>query len=79
VFKQGLANSAVLQVWNDLGPRWKGMLKATAPGTAPPNMPKDLHLVLELARELGVDLNLGTQASRIADAGIAAGHDNPKL
>lgn len=79
VFKQGLANSAVLQVWNDLGPRWKGMLKATAPGAAPPNMPKDLHLVLELARELGVDLHLGTQASRIADAGIAAGHDNPKL
>lgn len=76
VFKSGLANSTVLQVWDDLGPRWKGMLEATPPGSMPPNMRKDLHLVLEFARELGVNLYLGTQASLIADAGIATGHDS---
>lgn len=79
VFKNGLANSTVLQVWDDLGPRWKGMLKATPPDVTPPNMRKDLHLVLEYARELGVNLYLGTQGSMIADAGIASGHDNPLL
>ncbi len=79
VFKNGLANSTVLQVWDDLGPRWKGMLKATPPDVTPPNMRKDLHLVLEFARELGVNLYLGTQGSMIADAGIASGHDNPLL
>ena len=79
VFKSGLANSAVLQVWDDLGPRWKDMLKATPPGTMPPNMRKDLHLVIEFARELGVDLHIGTQASTIADAGIATGHDSDRF
>lgn len=76
VFKSGLANSTVLQVWDDLGPRWKGMLEATPPDAMPPNMRKDLHLVLEFARELGVNLYLGTQASLVADAGIATGHDS---
>lgn len=79
VFRNGLANSGVLQVWDDLGPRWKGMLNATPPGEMPPNMRKDLHLVLEFARELGVNLYLGTQASLIADAGIANGHNDPRL
>jgi 2-hydroxy-3-oxopropionate reductase len=79
VLRQGLANSTVLQVWQDLGPRWKGMLETTAPGAALPNMRKDLHLVLELARELGVNLYLGTQGSLIADAGVATGHDDPRL
>jgi 3-hydroxyisobutyrate dehydrogenase-like beta-hydroxyacid dehydrogenase len=55
------------------------MLNATAPGVAPPNMRKDLHLVLELAHELGVNLYVGTQASLIADGGIATGHDDPRL
>jgi 2-hydroxy-3-oxopropionate reductase len=40
VLGQGLANSAVLQAWKDLGPRWKGMLNATPPGATPPNMRK---------------------------------------
>jgi 2-hydroxy-3-oxopropionate reductase len=79
VFKNGLANSAVLQAWDDLGPRWKGMLKATAPGAMPPNMRKDLHLVLEFARELGVNLYIGGQASLIADAGAATGHDSEQF
>ncbi len=79
VLKQGLANSTVLQVWHDLGPRWKGMLEASPPGAVPPNLRKDLHLVLEFARELGVELHLGTEASRVADDGIALGHDNPQL
>ena len=78
VLKQGLANSTVLQVWHDLGPRWKGMLEASAPGATPPNMRKDLHLVLEFARELGVELHLGTHASQVADAGIATGRDDPR-
>ena len=79
VFKNGLANSAVLQAWDDLGPRWKGMLKATAPGAMPPNLRKDLHLVLEFARELGVTLYIGGQASLIADAGVATGHDSEQF
>jgi len=79
VFKHGLAGSKVLERWDDFGPRWKGMLKATAPGATPPNMRKDLHLALELARELGVSLHLGSQASLIADAGIANGHDDPRF
>jgi 2-hydroxy-3-oxopropionate reductase len=78
VLKQGLANSTVLEVWPDLGPRWKGMLEASAPGATPPNLRKDLHLVLEFARELGVDLHLGSEASRVADGGIATGHDDPR-
>lgn len=79
VLKQGLANSTVLQVWHDLGPRWKGMLEATPPGAALPNLRKDLHLVLEFARELGVELHLGTEASRVADDGIATGHNDPRF
>jgi 2-hydroxy-3-oxopropionate reductase len=78
VLKQGLANSTVLQVWHDLGPRWKGMLKPTASGVTPPNLRKDLHLVIEFARELGVELPLVTEASHTADAGNATGHDDPK-
>jgi 2-hydroxy-3-oxopropionate reductase len=79
ILREGIANSAVLGLWSDLGPRWKGMLKATMPGVTPPNMRKDLHLVLELAHELGVPLYLGTQASLIADSGVAAGREDPLL
>ncbi len=79
ILREGIANSGVLQLWDDLGPRWKGMLKPTAAGVTPPNLRKDLHLVLELAHELGVTLYVGTQASLIADAGIASGHDNPQI
>jgi len=77
VLREGLANSRVLEVWGDLGPRWKKMLEPTPPGTPLPNMRKDLHLVLELARELGLPLPVGTHASQVADAGIATGHANP--
>ena len=79
VLRKGLANSAVLQAWPDLAARWKGMLAASAPGTPPPNMRKDLHLVLQLAAELGVPLHIASQASRIADAGLATGHGDPRL
>jgi len=79
VLAKGLANSAVLQAWPDLGARWKGMLAPTPPGAPPPNMRKDLHLVLELAAELGVPLHLATQASRTADAGVATGHGDRRL
>ncbi len=79
IVRDGLANSGALQVWNDFGPRWKGMLKAAPPGTPPPNLRKDMHSALELARELGIELPIGTLASRVADAGTATGHDNPAL
>jgi 2-hydroxy-3-oxopropionate reductase len=76
VLKAGLANSTVLEVWHDLGPRWKRMLEPAAPGAPLPNMRKDLHLVLEVAESLGVALPVAGNASRVADAGIATGHDN---
>lgn len=79
VLRSGLANSGVLQVWDGLGPRYKNMLKPAPPGAALPNLRKDLHSALELAHELGVVSYLGTQASLIADAGVATGHDNPSL
>jgi 2-hydroxy-3-oxopropionate reductase len=79
ILKEGIANSGVLQLWAELGPRWKGMLEATAPGVTPPNLRKDLHLVLELAQELRVNLYIGSQASLIADAGIATGRDDARI
>ena len=79
VLRKGLANSAVLQAWPDLGSRWKGMLAPSVPGAPPPNMRKDLHLVLQLAEELGVPLHIASQASRIADAGKATGQGDPRL
>ncbi|MCW5603110.1 MAG: NAD(P)-dependent oxidoreductase [Burkholderiales bacterium] len=79
IIRDGIANSAVLELWDDMGPRWKGMLQGAEPGSPLPNLRKDLHTALELAHELGVDLFMGTQASLIADAGVATGHDNPLL
>ena len=79
IIKHGLANSTVLQVWDDLGPRWKGMMKPAAADSPLPNIRKDLHSALELARELGIDLPVGALASQIADAGTAIGHDDPKI
>lgn len=77
VLRKGLANSAVLQAWPDLGPRWKGMLAPSAPGAPLPNMRKDLHLVLQMAEALGVPLHVASQASRIADSGQATGLYSP--
>ena len=79
IIRDGIANSSVLALWNDMGPRWKKMLEASGPGSELPNMRKDLHTALELARELGVKLPVGTQVSQVADAGIATGRDNPLL
>ncbi len=79
VLGKGLANSAVLQAWPDLGPRWKGMLAPTPPGAPLPNMRKDLHLVLDLARELGVPLPVASQASQVGDGGHATGHADARL
>jgi 2-hydroxy-3-oxopropionate reductase len=79
IMRDGLANSTVLQVWEGLGPRWKQMLAPSAPGTELPNLRKDLHTALEFARERGVNLPIGAQASLIADAGTATGHDDPLL
>lgn len=79
VLKQGLANSTVLQVWHDLGPRWKGMLQPTAPDAPLPNMRKDLHLVLEMAESLGVPLQVAQHASQVADSGAATGHDDSTI
>lgn len=79
VLKQGLANSSVLQIWHELGPRWKGMLEAKEAGEPLPNMRKDLHLVLEMAQKLGVELPVGSNVSQVADSGKATGHKNPEL
>lgn len=79
VLKQGLANSTVLQVWHDLGPRWKGMLQPTAPDAPLPNLRKDLHLVLEMAESLGLPLQVAEHASQVADSGTATGHDDPLI
>ncbi len=79
VLKQGLANSSVLQIWHELGPRWKGMLEAKDADEPLPNMRKDLHLVLEMAQKLGVALPLGNNVSQVADSGKATGHKNPSL
>lgn len=79
IIKDGLANSTVLQVWGDMGPRWKGMMQPAAPDAPLPNIRKDLHSALELARELGLSLPVGTLASRIADGGTAIGHDDPRI
>jgi 3-hydroxyisobutyrate dehydrogenase-like beta-hydroxyacid dehydrogenase len=77
VLRKGLANSAVLQAWQDLGPRWKGMLAPSAPGAPLPNLRKDLHLVLQMAEALGVPLHVASQASRTADSGQATGLYSP--
>jgi 2-hydroxy-3-oxopropionate reductase len=77
VLRKGLANSAVLQAWQDLGPRWKGMLAPSAPGAPLPNLRKDLHLVLRMAEALGVPLPIASQASRVADSGQATGLYSP--
>jgi 2-hydroxy-3-oxopropionate reductase len=79
IIRDGIANSGVLALWNDMGPRWKTMLAASAPGNELPNMRKDLHTALALACELGVELPVGMQVSQVADAGVATGHDNPLL
>jgi 2-hydroxy-3-oxopropionate reductase len=79
IIRDGIANSNVLALWNDMGQRWKSMLEARTPGGELPNMRKDLHTALELARELGIRLPVGTQVSQVADAGVATGHDNPLL
>ena len=79
VLRKGLANRALLLAGPDLAARCNGMGAARAPGTPPPNMRKDLHLVLQLAAELGVPLHIASQASRIADAGLATGHGDPRL
>jgi 2-hydroxy-3-oxopropionate reductase len=78
IFKAGIADSAILRLWHDLGPRWKAMLEAT-PADAPlPNLRKDLHLALDLAHQLDVSLPIASEASMIADAGIATGHKDPR-
>ena len=79
IIKDGLANSTVLQVWDDLGPRWKSMLQSASPGTPLPNLRKDLHSALHLAEALGLSLPIGTLASQVADAGSAIGHDDPRI
>jgi 2-hydroxy-3-oxopropionate reductase len=79
ILKDGIANSAVLQLWEDLAPRWKGMLAPTPPGAPLPNLRKDLHLALDYARELDLHLFIGTQASLIADSGFAVGREDPRL
>src|SRR6185436_4616429 len=43
VLRKGVANSAVLQAWPDLGPRWKGMLAAQGKDAAPDAPPSNMR------------------------------------
>ncbi len=79
VMQAGVADSSILRLWDDLGPRWKSMLDTRAAGEPLSNLQKDLHLVLELAHDLDVKLNVCPAASRVADDGSATGHDDPRL
>jgi 2-hydroxy-3-oxopropionate reductase len=79
ILKDGLASSGALEVWHDLGPRWKAMFKPAQPGAPLPNLRKDLHSALDLAQALGLDLRVAAHAARIADSGCLTGHDNPAL
>jgi 2-hydroxy-3-oxopropionate reductase len=46
IFAQGTAGSAVLKLWDELGPRWKGMLKRTEPGCRRGNgAPRSAHVI----------------------------------
>ena len=79
ILRDGLASSRALEVWKDLGSRWKGMLAPADPSAPLPNLRKDLHTAIELAKALGIDVPVATEASRVADAGIATGHDDQRL
>jgi 2-hydroxy-3-oxopropionate reductase len=79
ILRNGLADSTVLKVWPDMGPRWKGMLKSADPAAPLPNMRKDLHSALALAGELDLPLPLGALVSSVADSGAAIGHDDPRF
>jgi 2-hydroxy-3-oxopropionate reductase len=79
ILRDGLASSRALEVWKELGPRWKGMLAPADPSAPPPNLRKDLHTAIELAKELGIEVPVAIEASRVADAGIATGHADPRL
>ena len=72
-------DGSALAARNEYGARWKKMLESTPPPQTPPNRRKDLHGALALAQQANVRLHLGAQASMIADAGIATGHDDPRL
>ena len=79
ILRDGLASSRALEVWKDLGTRWKGMLAPADPSAPLPNLRKDLHTAIELAKALGIEVPVATEASRVADSGIATGHDDPRL
>ncbi len=79
ILEGGLANSQVLQVWDDMGERWKSMLKAQEGNVPLPNLRKDFHSALQQAQELGLDLPLATLGSRLADTAKATGHEDPSL
>lgn len=79
IIRDGIANSTVLALWPEMGARWKKMLEASDPAAELPNMRKDLHSALALAQVLGIELPVGTEVSRVADAGTAAGHQDPRL
>jgi len=76
----GPRNSTVLQVWHDLGPRWKGMLEPTAPGAPLPNMRKGPASGAGIGRVAGhAAARSPTIASQVADSGTAIGHNDPLL
>ncbi len=44
-----------VHVWNNMGLRWKGMLKPADANAPLPNLREDLHSALDLAQALGLE------------------------
>ncbi|MCC6533933.1 MAG: NAD(P)-dependent oxidoreductase [Burkholderiales bacterium] len=76
VFRNASARSYPLEVWDELGSRWKGMLARQGAGPEIP-MRKDLALAQAYARDVGVALVLGSAASAIWKGTIAATYSDP--
>jgi len=76
VFQQSSANSYPVEVWDELGPRWKRMLADRGSGSEVP-LSKDLRLAEQFAHERGVSLVLGSKASAIWNGTIAIAYSDP--
>lgn len=77
--RSATADSYPLQVWEELGGRWKGHLGRRRAGDPVPNLSKDLQLALALAHELAVPMPIAAHAAALFEGGVATGHDDPRL
>jgi 3-hydroxyisobutyrate dehydrogenase-like beta-hydroxyacid dehydrogenase len=77
--RSATADSYPLQVWEELGGRWKGQLGRRRAGDPVPNLSKDLQLALALAHELAIPMPVAAQAAALFEGGAATGHDDARL